>query len=50
MENRLNSMDYVELAGLRFALLNLEHPPKPNTQAIMDWMRSRIKELESRRG
>ena len=43
-----SSMDYTELAGLIIALGNLQTPPKPNTQVIIDWMKSRIKELESK--
>lgn len=41
-----SSTDYTELAGLMIALVNLQHPPKPNTQPIIDWMKVRIKELE----
>lgn len=47
--SNLTSVEYAELAGLQIALANLETPPKPDTQYIMDWMRGRIQELETKR-
>jgi hypothetical protein len=44
----LNSVEYVELAGLHIALANLQTLPKPDTQ-IIDWMRERIAELEAKK-
>jgi hypothetical protein len=43
-----SSVEYAELAGLIIALGNLQTPPRPNTQVIIDWMRARIKELEAK--
>jgi hypothetical protein len=43
-----SSIDYVELAGLRVSVSNLETFPKPDTQTVIDWMKARIKELESK--
>jgi hypothetical protein len=43
-----SSMEYTELAGLQIALANLKTPPKPNTQVIISWMETRIKELENK--
>lgn len=43
-----SSVDYAELAGLKIALSNLEYSQKPDTQVIIDWMKSRIKELEQK--
>lgn len=47
--SNLTSVEYAELAGLQIALANLETPQKPDTQYIMDWMRGRIQELETKR-
>ena len=49
MKEKLNSVEYMELAGLHVALANLQTLPKPNTQVVVDWMRERICELESRK-
>jgi ribonuclease HI len=43
-----SSNEYAELAGLTLALENIQNPPKPNTQSIIDWMKARIRELESK--
>lgn len=43
-----SSMEYSEIFGLRLALANLQTPPKPNTQVIIDWMKARIEELEKK--
>ena len=43
-----SNIEYTELAGLKIALSNLKHPPKPNTQVIISWMEDRIKELEEK--
>ena len=48
-QSKLSSVEYMELAGLHVALANLQTPPKPNTQVVVDWMRERICELESRK-
>ena len=47
--SNLTSIEYTELAGLQIALANLKNLPKPDTQYIMDWMRGRIQELETKR-
>jgi hypothetical protein len=46
--SKKSSTDYAELSGLIIALSNIQTPPKPNTQAIVDWMKARIKELEQK--
>jgi hypothetical protein len=43
-----SSNEYAELTGLMIALVNIQNPPQPNTQSIIDWMKARIKELESK--
>jgi hypothetical protein len=43
-----SSIEHTELAGLIIALGNIQNPPQPNTQSIIDWMRERIRELESK--
>lgn len=49
MKKVLNSVEYMELAGLHVALANLRTLPKSDVQVITDWMRERIRELESRK-
>jgi hypothetical protein len=43
-----SSIDYAELAGLRIALSNLAIHLRPDTEVVINWLRSRIKELEKK--
>lgn len=42
-----SSIDYCELSGLRIALSNLMHASKQN-DVVIDWIKTRIKELEDK--
>ena len=43
-----SSTDYAEIAGLKLALNHLIASPAPNTQIVIDWIKSRIAELEKK--